>query len=155
MVVRALIAAVAYYRMSSDKQEKSIAEQREAVVAYAKAHGYRIVREYIDEGVSGDKTSKRKDFQRMHHDACNGRDFEVILCWNQDRFGRFDSVEAGYWIHPLRQAGVRLATVSDGLVDWNSFSGRVVNMLHTEGKHQFLRDLSANVTRGLLAKAAG
>ena len=41
-----LVPAVAYYRMSSDKQEASIPEQREAVQAYAKAHGYRIVREY-------------------------------------------------------------------------------------------------------------
>ena len=149
-----LIPAVAYYRMSSDKQEASIPEQREAVEAYAKAHDYRIVREYLDEGISGDKTSKRVDFQRLHHDACNGRDFDVILCWNQDRFGRFDSVEAGYWIHPLRQAGVRLATVSDGLVDWNSFAGRVVNMLQTEGKHQFLRTLSADVVRGQAAAAS-
>ena len=148
-----LIPAVAYYRMSSNKQETSIPEQREAVERYAGEHGYRIIRDYCDEGISGDATSKRVEFQRMHHAACNGRDFRSILCWDQSRFGRFDSVEAGYWIHPIRQAGIRLATVCDGLVDWNSFSGRVVNMLHTEGKHQFLRDLSANVTRGLLAKA--
>ena len=132
-----LIPAVAYYRMSSNKQETSIPEQREAVERYAGEHGYRIIRDYCDEGISGDATSKRVEFQRMHHAACNGRDFRSILCWDQSRFGRFDSVEAGYWIHPIRQAGIRLATVCDGLVDWNSFSGRVVNMLHTEGKHLF------------------
>jgi hypothetical protein len=40
------IPAVAYYRMSTDKQEASIPQQRDAVKAYAKVHGYRIVREY-------------------------------------------------------------------------------------------------------------
>lgn len=148
-----LIPAVAYYRMSSDKQEASIPEQREAVQRYAADHSYRIVREYLDEGISGDATSKREAFLRMHHDACNGRDFDAILCWDQDRFGRFDSMEAGFYIHPLREAGVTLATVNDGPVDWHDFTGRVMYQLKQEGKHQFLRDLSANVTRGLLAKA--
>ena len=99
--------------MSSDKQEASIPEQREAVERYAADHGYRIVHEYLDEGISGDKTSKRMAFLRMHHDACNGRDFDAILCWNQNRFGRFNSMEAGYWIHPLMQAGVTLVTVTE------------------------------------------
>ena len=148
-----LIPAVCYYRMSSDKQETSIPEQREAVERYAADNGYRIVREYVDEGISGDKTSKRVEFQEMHHDACNGRDFDVILCWDQDRFGRFNSLEAGYWIHPLMQSGITLATVNDGPIDWTDYTGRVMYQLKQEGKHQFLRDLSANTTRGLLAKA--
>ena len=40
---RAQISAVAYYRMSSDRQEKSVAEQRDAVRKYAKQNGYRIL----------------------------------------------------------------------------------------------------------------
>jgi len=150
---RSSVAAVAYYRMSSDKQEASISEQREAVKRYASDNGYRILREYVDEGISGDKTNKREAFLRMHHDACNGRDFDGIICWDQDRFGRFDSMEAGYYVHPLRQAGVTLITVNDGPIDWNNFTGRIMYQLKQEGKHQFLRDLSANVSRGLLAKA--
>jgi len=89
----------------------------------------------------------------MYHDACNGKDFTAILCWNQNRFGRFNSMEAGYWIHPLMQAGVTLVTVTEGAVDWNNFDGRIMSMLKSETNHQFLRTLSADVTRGLLAKA--
>ena len=37
---RAQISAVAYYRMSSDRQEKSVAEQRDAVRKWAKQNGY-------------------------------------------------------------------------------------------------------------------
>jgi DNA invertase Pin-like site-specific DNA recombinase len=148
-----LVPAVAYYRMSSDRQEASIAEQREAVERYAAEHGYRIVREYIDEGISGDATERRKQFQAMHKAACNGRDFEAILVWDQDRFGRFDSMEAGYWVHPLRQAGVKLVSVGDGVVSWDDFTGRVIYSIKAEGKHQFLRDLSRNTLRGKLAAA--
>ncbi len=146
------VAAVAYYRMSSDKQETSIPAQREAVEQYAERHGYRIIREYLDEGISGDATEKRLGFQRMIADASKG-DFSAILCWDQDRFGRFDSVEAGHWIYPLRQASVKLVSVSDGPVDWNDFTGRVIYNIKQEGKHLFLRDLSRNVLRGKLAAA--
>ena len=70
----------------------------------AKARSYKIIRDYRDDGVSGDDTEKRKDFQRMIRDAGEKGDFEVVLCWNQDRFGRFDLIEAGKWIAPLRDA---------------------------------------------------
>ena len=59
-----LIPAVVYYRMSSDKHEASILEQCEAVERYTADNGYRIIREYVDEGISGDKTGKRTAFLR-------------------------------------------------------------------------------------------
>lgn len=74
-------------------------------------------------------------------------EFDAILCWDQDRFGRFDMIEAGRWIHPLREAGVHLATVTDGRIDWSDMAGRLVYSVKQEGKHQYLRDLSRNVTR--------
>ena len=88
--------AVTYYRMSRDRQETSIADQQKAVHAYAAKHGYQIVREYKDEGISGDATEKRVEFQKMIRDAGERKDFAVVLCWDQDRFGRFDPLEAGY-----------------------------------------------------------
>jgi site-specific DNA recombinase len=147
------MAAVAYYRMSSDKQVASIPEQREAVTRYAREHGYRIVREFCDEGISGDDTKHRLQFQAMHKVACHGRDFDAILVWDSDRFGRFDSLESGYWVHPLRQAGVKLVTVNEGPINWDDFTGRVMHSIKAEGKHQFLHDLSRNTMRGKLAAA--
>ena len=88
--------AVSYYRVSTEKQEASIPAQRGEVEAYATKHGYTIIREYKDEGISGDATEKRVEFQKMLSDAKERGDFEVVLCWDQDRFGRFDPLEAGY-----------------------------------------------------------
>ena len=99
---KTLTPAVCYIRMSSDLQEASPDQQRAEVVKLAAKHGYKIIREYFDEGISGDATEKRIDFQRMIKDAEEKGDFAAILCWDQDRFGRFDSIEAGRWIHPLR-----------------------------------------------------
>ena len=143
---RAQISAVAYYRMSSDRQEKSVAEQRDAVRKYAKQNGYRILHEYVDEGISGVDTSKRVEFQRMMRDALDKK-WSAILCWNQDRFGRFDSCEAGFWIFPLREARVHLATVTQGRIDWDSFEGRVTYTVQQEGKHMYLQDMSRNLLR--------
>ncbi|MCI0740632.1 MAG: recombinase family protein [Gemmataceae bacterium] len=150
-----VISAVGYARRSTDKQEASIPDQQKAVERYAAEHGYSIPadRWYIDDAISGDDTAKRLDFQRMIADAQDKGDFKAILVWDQDRFGRFDSMEAGYWTFPLRQAGVKLVTVSDGVIDWDDFTGRVIYGLKQEGKHQFLQDLSRNVARGQLEAA--
>lgn len=142
------IPAVAYYRMSTDRQETSIRDQRSAVERYALERGYKILREYIDEGISGDATHKRKGFLKMIADSERG-EFSAILVWDMDRFGRFDSIEAGRWVYPLRANGIHLATIGQGLIDWADFAGRLMYGIQTEAKHQFLRDLSRNVTRGM------
>ena len=105
-------AAVAYLRRSSDKQEQSLDRQRHAIGHYAERNGYRILRWYTDDGISGDATEKRLGFQRMIADASKGG-FSAILVWDQDRFGRFDSVESGHSLDlslaaSQRKAGQRL-----------------------------------------------
>jgi DNA invertase Pin-like site-specific DNA recombinase len=143
--------SVLYMRMSTDRQEASISQQRDALVAFAAKQGHEIVGEYVDEGISGDATHKRKGFQAMIRAAAGGG-FDRILCWDQSRFGRFDSIEAGSWITPLRDAGVSLETMDSGAVDWNDFAGRITFAVAQEGKNAFLRDLSRSSLRGMAAK---
>ncbi len=147
-----MTTAVGYVRMSSERQEASPAQQRTEVEKFAKRNGYRIIRWYVDEAISGDATEYRRQFQQMIADA-DRREFEAIVCWDQDRFGRFDSIEAGRWIYPLRSAGIHLATVAQGVIDWNDFAGRMLYGITQEGKHQFLRDLSRNTARGQINNA--
>jgi len=144
--------AVLYLRMSDDRQERSIADQRAELLAYAEKRGYRILREYTDSGISGDDTKRRRGFLRMREDAQKGK-FQIVLAWDQDRFGRFDPIEGGYWILPFRNAGVRLETMAQGQIDWNDFAGRLLYLVQQEAKHAYLRDLSRNVLRGQVAKA--
>lgn len=141
-----------YLRMSSDKQETSIPQQEKALRALCDRKGYRIVATYKDEGISGDATEKRRGFLQMIADAPGGK-FRRIVAYDQDRFGRFDMLEAGYYISPLRKAKVSLETIAQGLVDWENFGGRVIYGVLQEGKHQYLRDISLNILRGLTAKA--
>jgi hypothetical protein len=62
-------------------------------------------------------------------------------------------LEAGVYVTPLRKAGVSLETLNQGLIDWDDFGGRVIYGIAQEGKHQYVRDLSINVLRGLQTKA--
>jgi DNA invertase Pin-like site-specific DNA recombinase len=59
--------------MSDASQEKSVDEQRKEVESFAAKNGYCILWEYIDNGISGDDTPKRKAFQRMLADAQLGQ----------------------------------------------------------------------------------
>lgn len=140
------IAAVAYVRMSSGKQDKSPEQQREAIEAYAEKHGFKIVRWYADKGISGWKNT-REGFQTMIADA-DARKFEVILCWDQDRFSRFEPVEFFHYCHLLNQAGVRVETVAQGPLDLSKM-GWIIAGVAQQGKAQYVRDLARNVTRGL------
>src|SRR5262245_61733279 len=61
--------AVAYLRRSTDRQDQSIADQRAAIERHAREHGFTIVREYIDDAISGADTESRKAFLQMIEDA--------------------------------------------------------------------------------------
>jgi len=141
-----------YVRMSTNRQEQSPKQQRAAIAEHAAKHGYVIVAEYADEGVSGTSVAKRRGFQRMHADALAGK-FDRILCFDRSRFGRLDSLESGRWLAPLREAGVDLETLAEGVSNWNDFGGRVVDAVLAESKHAFAVDLARATTRGLTAKA--
>jgi DNA invertase Pin-like site-specific DNA recombinase len=146
------IRTTVYFRMSDDRQENSIDRQRAQVIPYAAQHGYAIVREYTDLGISGSEITKRKEFQRMLRDAQAGA-FEAILCDDKDRFGRFDSIDLGEIVAPLRRKGVRLVTVAQGERDWESFSGRVTDAVLQEAKRMEQEAISRRVLSQQLLKA--
>ena len=119
----ALIPAAAYFRMSTDRQDKSIAEQREELEPWAKDNGYRIVAEYVDEGISGDKS--RPNFQRLVDDSSLGN-WSAIVMWDQDRWSRHDLVKTAYYVQQLRDSNVHIHTINQGRMDWASFEDRIV-----------------------------
>ena len=99
------IPAVAYLRRSTDKQEQSLGDQRLEVSRYAEEHGYHVIREYVDDAISGTSAEERPDFQRMIADAQAG-DFQAVIVWNSDRFSRGDVTETEHYRYLPRQAGV-------------------------------------------------
>jgi DNA invertase Pin-like site-specific DNA recombinase len=109
-----LTQAVAYYRTSSaanvGPDKDSLARQRAAVTAYAKAHRLEIVREFRDEAVSGaDPIDRRPGFVEMlgylHADGAR-----VILVETASRFARDLAVQlTGHDL--LKARGIELVPV--------------------------------------------
>lgn len=153
--MKATTRAVAYYRMSSDRQETSIGDQRKAVEKFASENGYEIVAEYADAGISGWKSDQRPEFMRLIDDAPGGK-FQAILCWDIDRFSRFDPLEANHYWYLLDRAGVQLVTVAQGKLDWHDLGGWLSASVMQHGKAQYVKDLARNSARGMReAKLAG
>lgn len=146
------IHVAAYLRMSSDKQDKSIAEQKTEVTAYASKLGYKIVAWYSDEAISGWKSKERHGFHQLIADAAGGT-FQGVLCWDQARFSRFDPMEANYFWHILRTAGVFLETVKEGRIDWDSLGGWLTASVQQHGKAEYVKSLAQDCTRGRRAAA--
>jgi site-specific DNA recombinase len=141
--------AVAYYRMSSDDQDGSIEQQKKEVRAFAEGK-YRIVREYVDAGKSGSKDQeKRVAFRKMVLDSGKG-DFEAVLVWKTNRFGRLDSLEGAEAKRTLRGNGVHLVSVKEGVRDWNTMACRIVDAVEAEMDHNYSRSLASDSLRGRL-----
>jgi DNA invertase Pin-like site-specific DNA recombinase len=138
--------------MSDDRQENSVERQRSQVEPWCQAHGYAIVREYTDLGIAGDEIAKRKEFQRMLRDAQAGA-FQGIVCDDKDRFGRFDSIDLGEIVAPLRRKGVWLETAAQGRQDWHSFAGRISESVLQEAKAIEAGAISRRVLTGQLLRA--
>jgi DNA invertase Pin-like site-specific DNA recombinase len=144
--------ACAYYRFSDDRQENSIARQRSQVEPYAAKNGYVIVKEYEDLGIPGDEEKRRKGFNQMMADAQRGQ-FAVILCDDRDRWMRADSITSGHYVYLLRSAGVRLETVAQGRIDWNSFASRIIDSVLAEAKKLESQATSRRVISRMLLMA--
>ena len=148
-----LTPAVSYVRMSTDKQEDSPEQQRDEIRALAAREGFKVVREYFDEGISGTESDKRHEFKRLIKDAQDRGDFQVILCRDQDRFSRFDPLEANHYWFLLRQVGVRIVTARQGELNFDELAGWLTASITQHGKAQYIRDISANVLGARLRNA--
>jgi len=82
--------AVAYYRVSSEKQRESqsIDLQKLKLAQFAREKGYKITEEYQDDGISGESIEKRPGFQQCLDHIAQG-DTDVLLVFMVDRIGRF------------------------------------------------------------------
>lgn len=85
-------SAIIYARYSSERQsEQSIEGQLRVCNEFAEHNGLRIVGTYIDRAMTG-TNDHRAEFQRMLSDSDRPQEWEIVLVYALDRFGR-NSVE--------------------------------------------------------------
>jgi len=75
-----------YLRVSTDEQ--TVENQRQVLVEAIERRGWRIVDEFVDNGISGVKgRDKRPGYDRLLKTATT-RKIDVVAAWSVDRLGR-------------------------------------------------------------------
>jgi DNA invertase Pin-like site-specific DNA recombinase len=139
--------SVAYLRVSSDKQDQSIGDQRRAIEIYAEQRGYDIVQWYEDDAISGTSVDGRRAFTQMGLDAqAPGRDWRYVLVYDVSRFSRGDLDEAGYLRHQFRKAGVEVVYCNENLTGGDA-DDLVVGVKQWMAQ-RYVKDLSKVTIRG-------
>lgn len=96
----------AYCRVSTDKSDQlnSLETQKEFFLEYTKRTGDNLIKLYADEGISGTKIKKRKEFQRMLADAEKGL-FDMVVVKDISRFAR-NTVDLLQSVRKLKSLGI-------------------------------------------------
>lgn len=150
MVAKRIVTACGYLRMSTDKQDTSIEIQRKRLLELAEKEGYEIIEWYVDEGCSGSRhTEKRVGWLRLLAEAPTA-EWQVVLCFNRSRFSRLDSIEEGFAKQTLREAGKKLHTAQEGMMDWTTSSGRMIDVIHTEASNDYAAKVGYATLEGKL-----
>ena len=119
----ACIKRVAIYaRVSTDKQTTE--NQTRQLRRIAKAHGWEVVEEFIDKGISGAKgREQRPAFDRLLK-GVSRRAFDLIAVWSVDRLGRNLGGLVGF-LGELKAKGVNLYLHQEG-IDTQTPSGEAL-----------------------------
>ena len=111
-----------YLRVSTDGQ--SVDNQRRELLSAAERHGWQVVAEFSDEGVSGAKSrSKRPAFDTMLK-AATRREIDMIAAWSVDRLGR-SLQDLVAFLGEIHEAGVDLFLHQQSL-DTSTPTGRAM-----------------------------
>jgi len=144
-----LIPAVQYLRMSTDKQEYSIDHQKDHNGKFAIQHGFGVIHDYIEPGISGVTAEDRPQFLQMLDDLCSGRvRCKAVLIYDMSRFGRFQiPTESMYHEHKLAMMNIRLIQCTKEYREQESYADTFMRFLEAQAAGQQSNDLSWRVYR--------
>ena len=144
-----LTPAGLYARVSSERQDVdlSVSAQLRALKDYARANGYSVAREYMDEAESG-RVADRPQFREMIEEGGKPKaPFDVILVWKFSRFTR-KREHAVAFKSMLRRKGIRVVSITEQAED--NATGRLLEGI-IESVDEFY---SENLVWGTRAKDA-
>lgn len=146
------------YRVSTNQQlqEDDIPMQREACREFAATHGWTIVKEFYEKGISGFKTPicDREELQHIKKDA-GLRKFDILLVFMFDRLGRRDS-ETPFFVENLAMRGIQIWSVKEGPQKFESHTDKLINYIrYWQASGESLKTSERTKTRMVQLTAAG
>ena len=148
-----LTPAAFYARVSSDRQDVdlSVSAQLRALKDYARANGYSVARQYVDEAESG-RVADRPQFREMIEEGSKpNAPFEVILVWKFSRFTR-KREHAVAFKSMLRRKGIRVVSITEHAAD--SPTGKLMEAIIESVDEFYSENLAQDVTRGMREAAS-
>ena len=148
-----LTPAALYARVSSDRQDVdlSVSAQLRALKDYARANGYSVAREYVDEAESG-RVADRPQFREMIEEGSKPKaPFEVILVWKFSRFTR-KREHAVAFKSMLRRKGIRVVSITEHADD--SPTGKLMEAIIESVDEFYSENLAEDVVRGMREAAS-
>ena len=148
-----LTPAALYARVSSERQDVdlSVSAQLRALKDYAKANGYSVAREYVDEAESG-RVADRPQFREMIEEGSQPKaPFQVILVWKFSRFTR-KREHAVAFKSMLRRKGVRVVSITEHADD--SPTGKLMEAIIESVDEFYSENLAQEVVRGMREAAS-
>lgn len=142
--------AAQYVRMSTEHQNYSIDNQKDAIRDFAEALGYEIVATYQDSGRSGLNLEGRMGLQRLLADIEGGSaDFEVVLVYDVSRWERFQNIdESASYEFRCHVAGVRIEYCAEQFANDGSIGSDVLKAIKRSMAAEHSRVLSVKVFAG-------
>jgi len=136
--------------MSTDHQQYSTANQKDAIARYAAGRGIDIVATYEDAGKSGLTISGRPALRQLIADVAAGQDqFETILVYDVSRWGRFqDADESAHLEYLCRLSGVQVEYCAEPFVNDGTPFSSVCKVLKRALAAEYSRELSTKVYAG-------
>lgn len=144
--------AFGYCRVSSEEQKGnySIPQQKKAISEYADNNGYKIVRFFIDDGVSA-TADNRPDFLQMVDECEEGhKKIVAIIVYHTDRFAR-NELDHALYKRTLSKAGVELISIMQLMIN-DSPEGHLIDTMMAGINAYYSRDLSRKTIRGMLGR---
>ncbi|MBR5362829.1 MAG: recombinase family protein [Oscillospiraceae bacterium] len=146
--------AAAYIRVSTEDQtEFSPDSQLKEIRKYAKAHDLILPDEFVfaDEGISGRRSDKRPQFQRMIGTAkLKPKPFDVILLWKFSRFARNREDSIVYKSMLRKQCGIEVVSISEQLSE--DKTSILIEALIEAMDEYYSLNLAEEVKRGMSEK---
>ena len=143
------IRVAAYCRVSTDSEDQL--QSYKAQVAYyteaiAKNPKWKMVDVYADEGLTGTRTEKRINFNRMMRDCDRGR-IDYILTKSVARFAR-NTVDSLKWVRKLKAKGIGVFFEEQNLDSLKTDNELLLGM-HSVMAQAESENISANVRWGI------
>ncbi len=143
--------AVIYARYSpgSKQNYQSIEGQLKECYAFAERSDLRVVREYVDEHLTG-TNDKRTQFLQMIEDS-KRKGFQYIIVYQLDRFAR-NRYDSATYKAKLKKNGVRVLSAKENITD--DASGILIEGVLESMAEYYSAELSQKVKRGIAITAS-